>query len=110
MSTTKMKVIRGDALKEFCESYTRPKGENGKLIKCKDYTREQLSEFRRYCNYNYRLQDEKRVLANESARLAHHKRKTVNESYQRDNYLRKIGGSYSRPRMTKNFLDLYALD
>ena len=94
-------------LKHF-KSYTRPKGEDGKLIKCKNYTKEQLSEFRRYCNYNYRLQPEKQALANESARLAHHKRKEVEESYQRDKYLKKIGGQYTRPRMTKDFLN--ALD
>jgi hypothetical protein len=80
------------------------------LIKCKDYDKEQLSEFRRYCNYNYRIKPEKQALANESARLAHHKRKTVNESYQRDNYLHRIGGTYRRPKMTKGFLDLNALD
>jgi len=108
--STKMKIIRGDELKEFCDNYSRPKGEDGKLIKCKDYTKEQLSDFRRVCNYNYRLNPQKQALANESARLAHHKRKTINESYQRDKYLNKIGGQYSRPRMTKNFLDLSALD
>ena len=110
MSTTKAKIIRGNELKVFCESYKRPIGTDGKLIKCKNYTKEQLSDFRRYCNYNYRLQDEKRVLANESARLAHHKRKETEESYQRDKYLKKIGGQYTRPRMTKQFLDLNALD
>jgi hypothetical protein len=110
MSTTKAKIIRGEELKTFCESYTRPKGEDGKLIKCKNYTKEQLSEFRRYCNYNYRLQPEKQALANESARLAHHKRKETQESYQRDKYLKKIGGTYSRIRMTKDFTDLNALD
>ena len=110
MSTSKTKVIRGDQLKEFAESYKRPVGADGKLIKCREYTKEQLSEFRRYCNYNYRIKDDKRALANESARLAHHKRKETNESYQRDNYLHRIGGTYRRPKMTKNFLDLNALD
>ena len=110
MSTTKAKVIRGDELKTFCESYTRPKGEDGKLIKCKNYNKEQLSDFRRYCNYNYRLQDEKRALANESARLAHHKRKEVEEDYQRKRYLEKIGGTYRNTKMTKNFTDMSVLD
>jgi hypothetical protein len=108
--STKIKVIRGDQLKEFAESYKRPVGSDGKLIKCREYTKEQLSEFRRYCNYNYRSKPEKQALANESARLAHHKRKENNESYQRDNYLKRIGGTYSRPKMTKGFLDLNALD
>lgn len=110
MSTTKAKVIRGDQLKEFAESYKRPVGSDGKLIKCREYTKEQLSEFRRYCNYNYRIKDDKRALANEAARLAHHKRKETNESYQRDAYLHRIGGTYRRPTMTKDFLDLNALD
>ena len=105
-----MKIIRGDELKTFCESYTRPVGLDGKLIKCKNYTVEQLSEFRRYCNYNYRLKPEKQALANESARLAHHKRKEVEENYQRKRYLEKIGGTYRNTKMTKNFLDLNALD
>jgi hypothetical protein len=41
MSTTtnKIKVIRGDNLKVFCENYKRPIGADGKLIKCKDYTK-----------------------------------------------------------------------
>jgi len=108
--SNKAKVIRGNELRIFAESYTRPKGENGKLIKCKDYTKEQLSEFRRYCNYNYRLQPEKQVLANESARLAHHKRKEIEEDYQRKRYLEKIGGTYKNTKMTKDFLDLNALD
>ena len=108
--STKIKVIRGDELKTFAENYTRPKGDDGKLLKCREYNKEQLSEFRRYCNYNYRLKPEKKTLANESARLAHHKRKETNESYQRDNYLRKIGGTYRRPTMTKDFTDLSALD
>lgn len=108
--SVKSKVIRGDDLKIFAENYTRPKSADGKLIKCREYNKEQLSEFRRYCNYNYRIKPEKQALANESARLAHHKRKTVNESYQRDNYLKRIGGTYSRPSMTKDFLDLNALD
>mgnify|MGYP003646319682 CR=1 FL=1 len=108
--STKTKVIRGDDLKAFCESYTKPIGSDGKLLKVREFNKVQLSDFRRVCNYNYRLNPEKQALANESARLAHHKRKTVNESYQRDNYLKKIGGTYSRPRMTHNFLDLNALD
>ena len=108
MSTTK--VIYGNDLKAFCENYKRPIGIDGKLLKVREYNKEQMSDFRRVCNYNYRLKPEKQALANESARLAHHKRKTVNESYQRDNYLHRIGGTYSRPRMTKGFLDLSALD
>jgi len=108
--STKMKVIRGDELKLFCENYKKPVGQDGKLLKVREYNKDQLSDFRRVCNYNYRLNPEKQALSNESARLAHHKRKTVNESYQRDNYLKKIGGQYTRPRMTKNFLDLSALD
>jgi len=107
---SKQQIIRGKNLKEFCESYTKPVGLDGKLLKVREYSKEQLSDFRRVCNYNYRLNPEKQQLANESARLAHHKRKTINESYQRDNYLKKIGGEYTRPRMTKNFLDLSALD
>ena len=110
MSTTKIKVIRGDELKVFCESYTRPKGDDGKLIKCKDYTKEQLSEFRRVCNYNYRLNPEKQSLANESALRCHHRRKEIDEDYQRKRYLVKIGGQYRRPKMTKDFTDLSALD
>lgn len=108
--STKTKVIRGDNLKTFAENYKRPVGADGKLLKCREYNKEQLSEFRRYCNYNYRLKPEKQALANESARLAHHKRKETNESYQRDAYLHRIGGTYRRPTMTKDFLDLNALD
>jgi len=112
MSTTtnKIKVIRGDNLKVFCENYNRPKGEDGKLLKVREYTKEQLSDFRRYCNYNYRSQPEKQALANESARLAHHKRKEIEEDYQRKRYLEKIGGTYRNTKMTKDFLDLNALD
>jgi hypothetical protein len=107
---SKQQIIRGKNLKDFCESYTKPIGLDGKLLKVREYSKEQLSDFRRVCNYNYRLQDEKRELANESALRCHHKRKETEESYQRDKYLKKIGGQYTRPRMTKNFLDLNALD
>ena len=108
--SAKSKIIRGDDLKIFAENYTRPKGDDGKLLKCREYSKEQLSDFRRVCNYNYRLKPEKQALANESALRCHHKRKETNESYQRDNYLHRIGGTYRRPKMTKGFLDLNDLD
>jgi len=110
MSTIKTKIVRGDNLKEFCESYKKPVGPDGKFLKVREYTKQQLSDFRRVCNYNYRLNPEKQALANECALRCHHKRKETQESYQRDKYLKKIGGQYTRPRMTKNFLDLNALD
>ena len=110
MSTNKMKIVRGDELKQFCESYKKPIGTDGKLIKCKNYNKEQLSDFRRYCNYNYRLNPEKQALANECARLAHHKRKEIEEDYQRKRYLEKLGGTYKNTKMTKKFTDMSVLD
>jgi len=107
MTQTKMKVIRGDELKEFCENYSRPKGEDGKLIKCKNYTVEQLSDFRRWTNYKYRLQPEKQIIANEAARLAHYKRKDRESDYQQKRYLEKVG-ILTRPR--KQILDLSTLN
>lgn len=110
MSTTKSKVIRGKELQEFCENYTRPIGADGKFIKCREYTKEQLSDFRRWTNNNYRLQPKKQELANQSALRCHHNRKKIEEDYQRNAYLHRIGGTYRRPHVTKDFLTFNALD
>ena len=105
--STKIKVIRGDELKTFAENYKRPIGADGKLLKVRQYNKEQMSDFRRVCNYNYRIKDDKRALANESALRCHHTRKKIEEDYQRKRYLGKVG-ILTRPR--KQFLDLNALD
>jgi hypothetical protein len=109
MSTTKAKtkIIRGEELKTFCESYTKPIGLDGKILKVREFNKEQLSDFRRVCNYNYRLNPEKQALANESALRCHHKRKEIEDDYQRKRYLGKVG-MLTRPR--KQFLDMSALD
>ena len=102
--------LYGDELQKWCENYIRPVRDDGQKLKCKDYTKEQLSEFRRWTNYRYRLQPEKQVIANEAARLRHHTRKKEDESYQRNAYLNRIGGTYKRKHMTKDFLELQVLD
>lgn len=104
------KRIYGDELQKFCEKYTRPVGADGKFIKCKNYTKEQLSDFRRWTNNNYRLKPEKQELANQSALRCHHTRKKIEENYQRSAYLNRIGGIYRRPHVTKDFLDFNKLD
>lgn len=110
MSTTKSKVIRGDDLKIFAQSYKRPVGADGKLLKVREYSKEQLSDFRRWTNYNYRLKPQKQELANQSALRCHHNRKKIEEDYQRNAYLHRIGGTYRRPHVTKDFLTFNALD
>lgn len=59
--------LSNDELKIFCQNYTKPLNPDGTMKLTKNYTVEELSDYRRIYNHKWRMKDENkekvRVLA-----------------------------------------------